>query len=103
MCIKLIDRFYRNHCNDEWEHLYGITIETCDNPGWLVSISDPILYNKSIQCEYNHILNDIGCKYEVSITHVHIPQSSIYTIKFFGKSLEIVLNSTAELIKKLID
>ncbi len=25
-------------CDGEWEHDYGIKIETLDNPGWLVSI-----------------------------------------------------------------
>lgn len=30
--------FYARHCNDDWEHRYGVRIETVDNPGWLVEI-----------------------------------------------------------------
>ena len=25
-------------CNGDWEHTYGITIETTDNPGWMLTI-----------------------------------------------------------------
>ncbi|EAZ92516.1 immunity 53 family protein [Crocosphaera chwakensis] len=30
--------WYRSQCDSEWEHSYGIKIETVDNPGWWVSI-----------------------------------------------------------------
>ena len=33
-----LERWYQSHCNDDWEHQYGITIETLDNPGWKVKI-----------------------------------------------------------------
>jgi hypothetical protein len=29
---------YSEQCNDLWEHQYGITIETLDNPGWKIRI-----------------------------------------------------------------
>ncbi len=30
--------WYRRQCNDEWEHSYGVVIETIDNPGWSLKI-----------------------------------------------------------------
>ena len=33
-----LERWYRAHCNGDWEHRLGITIETLDNPGWGVRI-----------------------------------------------------------------
>ena len=33
-----LDRWYINQCNGDWEHQYGIVIETLDNPGWWVKI-----------------------------------------------------------------
>jgi hypothetical protein len=27
-----------SHCDDDWEHDHGVTIETVDNPGWIVRI-----------------------------------------------------------------
>lgn len=31
-------QWYKRNCNGEWEHFYGIKIETLDNPGWYVRI-----------------------------------------------------------------
>ena len=36
--INWLQDWYKNQCNDEWEHDYGITIGTLDNPGWDVKI-----------------------------------------------------------------
>lgn len=36
--IALLEEWYMAQCNGVWEHRYGITIETIDNPGWSVSI-----------------------------------------------------------------
>lgn len=53
--IKEIQDWYKLHCNGDWEHEYGIKIETLDNPGWNVTIdlSDTILdgltYEKNIE------------------------------------------------------
>jgi Immunity protein 53 len=43
--IEWLEKWYADHCNDSWEHDYGIVIETIDNPGWSVSIdtTDTIL------------------------------------------------------------
>jgi Immunity protein 53 len=33
-----LQEWYLEQCNDEWEHDYGVTIGTLDNPGWTVRI-----------------------------------------------------------------
>ena len=33
-----LQQWYLDHCNEEWEHGYGITISTIDNPGWRIEI-----------------------------------------------------------------
>ena len=33
-----LNEWYKSNCNGNWEHCYGIKIETLDNPGWWVSI-----------------------------------------------------------------
>ncbi len=30
--------WYASQCNGEWEHRYGISIGTIDNPGWSLNI-----------------------------------------------------------------
>jgi hypothetical protein len=36
--IAFLQSWYRAQCNGEWEHQYGVTIESLDNPGWQVTI-----------------------------------------------------------------
>ena len=31
-------RWYLAECNDDWEHSYGVKIDTLDNPGWTLKI-----------------------------------------------------------------
>ena len=34
-----LQNWYDSQCDGEWEHSYGIEIETLDNPGWIVVIN----------------------------------------------------------------
>ena len=36
--LARLQNWYAAECNEDWEHSYGITIETLDNPGWLLFI-----------------------------------------------------------------
>lgn len=36
--LERLQDWYLRECNGDWEHSYGIKIETLDNPGWLVTI-----------------------------------------------------------------
>ena len=37
--LEKLQEWYSQNCNGDWEHLYGITIENIDNPGWSVKIN----------------------------------------------------------------
>jgi len=36
--LQRLQAWYLSECNEDWEHQYGITIDTLDNPGWLMTI-----------------------------------------------------------------
>lgn len=36
--LQRIQRWYTINCNGDWEHSYGVSITTLDNPGWAVKI-----------------------------------------------------------------
>ena len=36
--ILQLQRWYEAQCNGDWEHQYGISVESLDNPGWRVEI-----------------------------------------------------------------
>ena len=33
-----LQTWYASHCNGDWEHSYGVKIDSLDNPGWWVKI-----------------------------------------------------------------
>lgn len=37
--LDWIQRWYSQQCDGDWEHSYGIKIDTLDNPGWSVRIN----------------------------------------------------------------
>lgn len=36
--VAWLSAFYSGHCDDAWEHQYGVTIQTIDNPGWTIEV-----------------------------------------------------------------
>lgn len=46
--IDWLQNWYLSQCNGDWEHGYGIKIETIDNPGWELTID---LENTDFQLE----------------------------------------------------
>lgn len=36
--LEELQRWYVAQCDGDWEHTYGVTIGTLDNPGWHVEI-----------------------------------------------------------------
>ena len=37
--IEWLEEWYKKECNGDWEHSYGVKIETLDNPGWVIFIN----------------------------------------------------------------
>jgi hypothetical protein len=37
--FSLLEEWYRQRYNGDWEHAWGIKIETLDNPGWKIKIN----------------------------------------------------------------
>lgn len=49
--LRRLQEWYKLHCDGDWEHSYGITIDTLDNPGWSirVDLTDTLLENVDFQ------------------------------------------------------
>lgn len=58
-----LQRWYYSQSDGDWEHCYGIKIETSDHPGWQVTIDlvDTELQDASF-AEVQH--NEMGQRYE---------------------------------------
>src|SRR5882762_11283258 len=36
--LSLLEKWYSAQCDGDWEHQYGVSIGTLDNPGWTLEI-----------------------------------------------------------------
>ncbi len=36
--LEQIQEWYLSQCNEDWEHSYGVKIDTLDNPGWSLRV-----------------------------------------------------------------
>ena len=63
-----LQQWYQSMCDGDWEHCYGVKIETSDNPGWIVEIDiiDTPLENKPFDTIHNSETDDdyFICKIE---------------------------------------
>ena len=54
--------WYRSQCDGEWEHQYGVKIETLDNPGWTVTIdlAETELEGRQCATVQHNIVSDVS-------------------------------------------
>jgi hypothetical protein len=36
--LPKLQAWYLSHCDGDWEHSYGVRIDTLDNPGWSITV-----------------------------------------------------------------
>ncbi|MGY1520916.1 immunity 53 family protein [Luteimonas sp. A482] len=36
--LQGLQDWYTSQCNEDWEHSFGVKIETLDNPGWTLEV-----------------------------------------------------------------
>ena len=56
--MKWLEEWYLNNCDGDWEHCYGIRIDTLDNPGWSVKID--LRETNYENAEFNRYMQDLG-------------------------------------------
>lgn len=66
-----LQQFYLSQCEGDWEHSYGIRIETLDNPGWQISIDlADTPYEGKLFNEFQHLRTEndwIDCRIEGTV------------------------------------
>ena len=71
--LEWLKEWYKSNCDGDWEHCYGICINTMDNPGWYVEIEfcETDLKGKIFKnLEISKGKNDwINCKVEDDVFH----------------------------------
>lgn len=44
--FQWLQNWYQSQCNGDWEHQYGVSINTLDNPGWSLKVD---IYNTDLE------------------------------------------------------
>ena len=75
-CLNVIENWFKSCCNGIWEHRFGFSLETTDNPGWRSSFQ---LY--TTEAEANLILADWPRREDVDVSiengHVRVYSESL--------------------------
>ncbi len=102
--LAFVDRYYNARCNGHWEHYYGFSIETCDNPGWMLTLTEPLptdlidLDDLRDVAERLRAIHDVAIICDVVDSKVE-EQVQCMEINIFGSSLTVVLLSLRELLE----
>ena len=64
--LQRLRQWYKAQCDGDWEHSYGVSIGTLDNPGWRLEIDltdTPLQYKSFIEVksDYEHGENWLTC------------------------------------------
>ena len=74
--LNVIEDWFKVRCNGRWEHRFGFSLETTDNPGWWASFQ---LYTTEV--EVNSILADSPHQEDVDVSvengHIRIYSASL--------------------------
>ena len=46
--LEAIEEYFESNCNGSWEHHAGISIESTDNPGWVITFIALQIENKDL-------------------------------------------------------
>lgn len=59
--LNWLTTWYVRECNNDWEHSYGVKIDTLDNPGWTIEIDlrETILEGRTFESKQGEIAKDL--------------------------------------------
>lgn len=84
--IDWIEKWYSDRCNGDWEHSYGITIKTLDNPGWDIIIELTDTGIELIDEDWTYKKNDENDWYGYKITdNIFYGSGDPYKLNFLIK------------------
>jgi hypothetical protein len=88
--ISLLEKWYSARCDGDWEHSYGVTIDTLDNPGWVVKIDLHETSKQHVELEWTKIDRS-----EQDWVHYRIQKKQFYIAcgaRNLSESIHIFLN-----------
>lgn len=91
--LQELQNWYKNQCDNDWEHEYGVRIYTVDNPGWCVEIDLVDTPWEDISLSYELFENSEDDWYGYSV------ENSIFKAVGDSSKLEIIIKLFLNIIK----
>ena len=91
--LNWVENWYSNQCDGEWEHAYGITISTIDNPGWTVEIDLKDTELQGYQKDYHLVEISENDWYGISV------KDDLFRASGDEKKLHFLLEKFRELVE----
>jgi hypothetical protein len=70
--ILEIERYYASKCDGNWEHHLGISIESTDNPGWILKFDDLPMDNTVLSPIVGQLLLNLNAQISTDGTAVRL-------------------------------
>jgi hypothetical protein len=60
--LKWLMEWFASQCDGDWEHGYGITLQTLDNPGWSLSVNleNTVLETRPFAPQEHNLMSDVS-------------------------------------------
>lgn len=83
---------YKEQCNGDWEHSYGISITTLDNPGWYVE-------SDLVETDWSHVTKPLVREERTNSDWV---QSEVGNGKFVGSGAIANLSEILQIFLQIV-
>ncbi len=70
--LEIMDDWFRRQCDGHWENFFGISLETTDNPGWLMTIRGHAINEANLSKLVGSLLSELGAQVSFDKTSVRI-------------------------------
>ena len=68
--LQWVQQQYEQQCDGDWEHSYGIKIESLDNPGWIIKIDLEDTKLEGYSIDFNLIERSENDWYDIKIENI---------------------------------
>jgi len=88
--VSVLEKWFKERCDGTWEHHLGITIETTDNPGWILTFKEFRLAKEILA----DVIGDLLRQYDSQVG------TDGGMVRVFAPSLQQVLSAAAILAER---
>jgi hypothetical protein len=78
--ITALEDWFKQHCDGTWEHRYGLTIQTTDNPGWLVTFKELRVSKDVLAACIGDLLRQYDAQISTDGTMVRVYSTSLQNV-----------------------